>query len=114
MKTFQYTRDNGSLRGFEIRNTFISLLQIMRILGRINGVTDVKRNFGSDDRVLFLFNGESCVVNEPFGDNSRYWIGPAFPGESTLRIEPLHHAFAAYEGYLVKFYNKFLRWHSNA
>jgi hypothetical protein len=29
-----------------------------------------------DDRFTFVYLGSSCVVNEPLGDNSRYWIGP--------------------------------------
>jgi hypothetical protein len=48
-----------------------------RILESVNGVSDVRRNWFNEDRFSFTFLGRACIVNEPFGDNSRYWIGPA-------------------------------------
>jgi hypothetical protein len=46
------------------------------VLTSVQGVSDFKRVRSGDDRFAFLYLGRSCVVHEPFGDNSRYWIGP--------------------------------------
>lgn len=75
---------------------------IKRLLRSVKGVGNLKRQFFSDDRLVFTYHGERCVVNEPFGDNSRYWIGLEHPDASTLDIGPLHRVFAQYEGPGVK------------
>ena len=48
-----------------------------RVLTSVQGVSDFKRARSNDDRFAFIYRGRSCVVQEPFGDNSRYWVGPA-------------------------------------
>jgi hypothetical protein len=71
-----------------------------RLLQSVPGVTDVRRGgnwFSSDEnRAYFLFHGVPFVVWEPFGDNSRYWIGPADTGVPPQNIGPLMQAFRDY------------------
>lgn len=50
-----------------------------RVLTSVEGVSDFTRVRVNDDRFFFVYLGRRCVVNEPFGDNSRYWVGPAEP-----------------------------------
>lgn len=65
-------------------------------------VTDVHRNWFNGDRVTFKFHGMSAVVYEPWGDNSRYWVGLESPDESPeIHITPLHEAFKNHHGFLV-------------
>jgi hypothetical protein len=90
---------------FEIGNTFITLRTISEILNSVRGVTGVRPTADADGRLLFEFGGESCVVNEPFGDNSRYWIGPAFPQQSALDARQLERAFASHVGLVQRFMN---------
>ena len=66
-----------------------------RLLESVEGVTNVRRNWFNDDRFSFCFLGRACVVNEPWGDNSRYWIGPANL-EPPLDIRPVHEAFRGF------------------
>jgi hypothetical protein len=47
-----------------------------RVLTSVQGVSDFKRARSNDDRFAFIYRGRPCVVHEPFGDNSRYWVGP--------------------------------------
>ena len=61
----------------------------------MDGVTDVRRIWFKDDRFSFTFRGRSCVVNEPWGDNSRYWIGPT-EMEPQIDMRPVHDAFRKY------------------
>jgi hypothetical protein len=101
MKTFSlaWERD-GRLRAFEIENAFIGPIAVARLLRRIDGVTDVAQRppFSGESEVHVRFNYKDypCMVWEPYGDNSRYWIGPegdAVFGEDMAQVEI---AFAAY------------------
>ena len=99
MKTWPITRSDGSLHGFEVTSAWITFGPLFRILRSVPGVTHVRRNWFRDDRVLFNFRGVAAVVNEPWGDNSRYWIGPADPEAfPQIDISPLHEAFRRYRG----------------
>jgi len=99
MKTWPILRDDGSLRGFEITSTWLTFGPLFRILRSVPGVTDVRRNWFKDDRVLFNYRGVPAVVNEPWGDNSRYWVGLEDPDASpTVDISPIHEAFRRYRG----------------
>jgi hypothetical protein len=93
MRTYPHLRDDGSIQSFEISNSFWwSFGPMRRILESVNGVTGVRRNWFNENRFSFMFLGRKCVVNEPFGDNSRYWIGPA-EREPLLDVRPVHDAF---------------------
>jgi hypothetical protein len=65
--------------GFEIDNVYMSLSAVASVLSRIEGVTDVRRRrlFSEWEEVhlWFKYRGVDCVVWEPYGDSSRYWIG---------------------------------------
>ncbi len=37
-----------------------------------------------------------AIVLEPYGDNSRYWIGPKEPAENALDVGDIENAFKAY------------------
>ena len=77
MKTYPHVRDDGSIAYFEISNSFPWSLRFMRrVLESAKGTTDFKRIRVNDNRFSFSLNGRPCVVWEPWGDNSRYWIGP--------------------------------------
>ncbi|MCC5867637.1 MAG: hypothetical protein JJU27_03915, partial [Gammaproteobacteria bacterium] len=108
MRTHPILREDGSMLAFEIGNTFITLAVISKILYTVRGVSSVRPG-GADDRLVFEFEGESCVVNEPFGDNSRYWIGPAFPERSNLDARQLQQAFERHTGTIRRFMNAMFR-----
>ncbi|WP_152521700.1 hypothetical protein [Marinimicrobium sp. LS-A18] len=79
MKTFLLNGDEGQLIGFEISNSFLSSSGIAKYIRRIKGceVVGTRRWFSADEvHVHFLFSGKRFIVWEPFGDNSRLWVGP--------------------------------------
>lgn len=102
MRTYPIPRENGLLRGFEMTSTWLVFAPLIRLLRSVPGVTDVRRRWFNSDRVTFKFHGKDAVVHEPWGDNSRYWIGLKEPDISTeVDISPLHEAFKRYHGLLV-------------
>jgi len=91
--------ENDKLRGFEITSSWFRFGPLLRILKSVDGVTNVKRQWFNDDRVSFKFHGKNGVVNEPFGDNSRYWVGLDCPDDiPEIDISPIHNAFKEYNG----------------
>ena len=99
MKTYLIgSGEDGRCRAFEIEHTFVWIGTIARLLAGVSGVTDVyaRRLFRSPDdiRLSFRYLGRECIVWEPWGDSSRYWIGPKDEGD--FDIAPIR---AAFEGY---------------
>ena len=79
MKTYPHIRADGSIAYFEISNVVPWSLGFMRgVLRSVPGVTDFKKNWFDRDgyRFAFCLYGRECTVWEPWGDNSRYWVGP--------------------------------------
>lgn len=84
MKTFPVKNSlDGRLIAFEVENAYIGPSTVARLLRQVEGVSNVERrrpfSGSSDIHVRFKHGGHSCIVWEPYGDNSRYWIGPESP-----------------------------------
>jgi hypothetical protein len=102
MKTYPIYRPDGSLNGFEVTSSWLTFRPLFTLLRSVAGVRDVRRNWFNDDRITFTFQGKAAVVHEPWGDNSRYWIGLQDPDAAPeVDLEPLHQAFKRYRGFLV-------------
>lgn len=90
----------GSAVGFEIDNVYVSLATVARILKGVSGVTEVKKrklfSKWEEVHIRFRYHNHRCVVVEPFGDNSRYWIGPNDPKEK-FDISGVAGAFRRYQ-----------------
>ena len=92
-------RDNRPF-AFEVENAYVVPGTIARLLAEIDGVTDVrirKRFSGSSEiHVEFKYLSRDYIVWEPYGDNSRYWIGPKNPEESAGDIGNIENVFKRY------------------
>ena len=99
MKTHPILRPDGSLRGFEVTSAWITFRPLFKILRSVDGITNVRRNSTSDDRILFEFRGHPGVVNEPWGDNSCYWVGLDPDMGAEVDIAPILEAFERYRGF---------------
>ncbi len=102
MKTYPIRRPDGSLHAFEIGNTFMSMGAIKRVLRSVDGVSSLNRQFRSDDRLTFVFDGAPWVVHEPWGDSSRYWIGPADAANHSCEVGPIHDVFVGYKSPFIR------------
>lgn len=79
MRTRTLTSEEGELIGFEISNSFVSSRSTAAYIRRVPGcdVLDIRKLFSRNEvHVRFAFAGKTFIVWEPFGDNSRLWIGP--------------------------------------
>ena len=78
MRTWELHTDDGRPYGFEISNLTISRSGVIRTIERIPGatITSGTRYFERrrDDFCHFTVLGASFIAEEPFGDNSRFWI----------------------------------------
>ncbi|PVZ70359.1 hypothetical protein [Pelagibaculum spongiae] len=102
MKVHSLHDENGKLRAFEVTSTWVRMDPLLKILISVSGVSDVKRSWFNDDRVSFKYHGYDCVVNEPWGDNSRYWVGVISPTEYKLvDFESVAVAFKSYKGFTL-------------
>jgi hypothetical protein len=65
----------------------------------------LKRQIRSDDRLIFRYNGDDWVVHEPWGDNSRYWIGPKNAENHCIDVTPIHEAFIGYHAPVMRLWS---------
>lgn len=85
---------------FEIENAYVQPETITRILKGVEGVSRVRERMlfrkPYEIHVEFKYLGMDFVVWEPFGDTTRYWIGPKHPTSSPVSIDQVEHAFRRY------------------
>ena len=102
MKTYQVTNAQGQpTYAFEIENIYIGLNAITRILAEVEGVNDVRarKAFAKscNAHIEFKYLEVPYIVWEPYGDSSRYWIGPNGSVSSTPQASALENAFKRYQ-----------------
>jgi hypothetical protein len=66
---------------------------IAKFLLSKDGVNNVTFPENSDDRLEFEFKGETYIVTEPFGDNSKYLVGPKNADSSLPTIKLVQELF---------------------
>ena len=76
---------------------------MVRLLKTVAGVTEVHLGgrFGSSDdvRIEFKCQGHDYIVMEPFGDNSRYWIGPKGGKDDVAAASNIGKIKSVFDGY---------------
>ena len=88
---------DGRLFAFEVDNSRLGRKKICKILTSIPGIQILRKpifmsEFREEVFCEFELNGLKFEVWEPFGDNSRYWIGPE-PVLTTEQIKTVREAF---------------------
>lgn len=94
------TAADGRLIAYEIENAYIGPAAVARLLEQVASVTDVKRgrlfSGGADVHVRFKHRGQPCIAWEPYGDNSRYWVGPEDPDAYAASLQDVVQVFDDY------------------
>jgi hypothetical protein len=105
VRTYPLRDESGRFYAFEIGNAWVSPRSIAKLLKSTlrATVSSRKNGLGRDDvRLRFSYGGDDYEVYEPFGDNSRYWVGPSGEHpERASQIEEIHKAFLAHRVTLV-------------
>lgn len=100
MKTYSIQSENQPGLPFEIQNSYIRPRTIAALLEDVEGVTGIRlrRSFSasSEIHVRFRYKDQECVVWEPYGDSSRYWVGPENE-EASIDLREVEAAFTQYE-----------------
>jgi hypothetical protein len=108
MKTYPIFNKNHSVGAFEISSARVTFRPIYKILESIKNITEVKRQRFSEDKIGFNYRDIKMVINEPYGDNSRYWIGPKDGLNDSVNIEEIHQAFQKYESKTIRTIKKLI------
>ena len=102
MKTYDLRDNQERIFGFEVNNfPLLSRQRAAALVASIPGAEVTRwplRTFFSqeDDFCEFIIAGKRFVISEPYGDNSRYWIGSIEPGsrECCQELEVVRNTFA--------------------
>lgn len=100
MQTYDLHDSENRLLAFEIGNIRIGRRGVCRVVQSIPGAELTRKpKFFSWLREAefceFTVDGALFAAEEPFGDNSRYWIGPK-PPKSLPQTRKVRDAFASY------------------
>ena len=96
MRIHDLKDEQGRVFAFEIDNLWMDRTSVGAVVTSIPGaeLRDLHRSWwGPDEFCEFVLHGKTFVVWEPWGDNSRYWVGPS-PPEFTEHIDAVRATFA--------------------
>lgn len=106
MKTWPIKGEKNQVFAFEIKNVSIgvsSMADLLKTVPEVSAVS-VRKLFSksSDVHIEFFYCGHELMVWEPFGDNSRYWIGPRDDDGEKPDIEKLEKVFQGYQPSIIR------------
>lgn len=79
MKTYPLCDARGTKVAFEVDNTFVRMSSLAKALQSHADVSIIRQRKlfeHGDVHLWFCYKSVQYILWEPFGDNSRYWIGP--------------------------------------
>jgi len=100
MKTYELLDEDGRVFAFEVNNAGLGRKGVCRIVETIPRAKITRRPkllswFREEAFCEFQVDGETYVAWEPYGDNSRYWIGPE-PARWLSQTKSVRDAFDAH------------------
>jgi len=78
MRVYDIKDKQGRVFAFEVDNTFLGRRGLRKLVQTIPGA-QVVGDLRGDEFCAFKLGDVTFVAFEPFGDNSRYWVGPKPP-----------------------------------
>lgn len=99
-------RDLPSAKGensaFEVSNLLLTRSRACKVVEAVPGAKIVKRSRlfrDTDEFCIFTIGPDEFAIEEPYGDNSRYWIGQK-DGEPTQSLPLVRRAFEEHKSWL--------------
>ena len=110
MRTYPLTDQTGAIFAFEVPNAFLSPRAVSRLVRSNLGAIVTAGPYGfwstSEIRLRFRYAGTEFEISEPFGDNSRYWVGPA--GAKPSRVPAIDQLLDAFNEYRPNLFRRLL------
>lgn len=81
MKTYDLKDAKGRVFAFEVPNTLLTRKRVCKIVQSLPGarLLSGRKELAEEEFCTFEVQGQRFKALEPFGDSSRYWIGPEPP-----------------------------------
>lgn len=101
MRTYPIIDTVGILFALEVENLYIGLRGLQRVLRELPGyappdaATCARKT--SDVRLRFMYRQQPFMVWEPYGDSSRYWLGPEQDDAEHIDISEIARARGRYD-----------------
>jgi hypothetical protein len=100
MRVYPALERDQQLIAFEIDNVYFTVAGLREILRGVSDVSNVKSRalFSSPAELIISFDYKNhpMIVWEPYGDSSRYWIGPEDSNKESVDISALAGAISRY------------------
>jgi len=99
MKVHDLKDTDGRVYAFEVNNGLLSRKRALKVVSAIQGVKVLRApaNYDSNEEFAeFEIEGVLFKIWEPFGDNSRYWVGPE-PAEWCEQVSIVREAFVQHK-----------------
>ncbi len=111
MRIHDLRDEEGHVFTFEIDNLNVGRKDVCAVVRAIPGATIIRgpKLFSwlrEEEFCEFEIEGQRFKIWEPFGDNSRYWIGPQ-PPQWCSQVEIVRDAFVRHQPSLVPFLRLF-------
>ena len=105
---------SGEVYAFQVQSILIPLKRIIKLLQRESSVAQIKTRSvlecNPDVHCEFVYRGERYMIWEPYGDSSRYWVGPISDEAPQVDISPLVQLFQNYRvGFMRQLIFQFAR-----
>lgn len=110
MRTYPLSDADGVPHAFEVDCGFLTRGQACKIAESISGAVIIRRSRlfrDTDDFCEFKIGDDAFVIEEPCGDNSRYWIGLR-DAKGTDSLGVVRRAFEAHESWRQPLANFFV------
>jgi len=106
METYPIKNEAGLIYAFEIENIYISLREIATILSSLNEISNIKirKPFqtATENQIEFECMGKKCIVWEPYGDSSRYWIGAKDVDNKDIDVTAIEASFKCHQPFFLR------------
>ena len=102
MRVRDIASTEGSIHAFEVSNLLLTRSRACKVVEAIPGAKIVRRSrlFRDEDEFcVFTIGAEVFAIEEPFGDNSRYWIGTK-DGKPTNSLPLARRAFEDHKSWI--------------
>ncbi len=106
MKTHPIKDDHGVTYAFEVESVYIAPRKIAVVFSSLPDVSamHIRKAFsiGNENYVEFKYQGRDFIVWEPYGDSSRYWIGPKDASSDHVDIADLEKSIKQHQPAILR------------